>query len=384
MHDPLHRLYRTKLALLAMLLLFVGLGLLIFGHWIQNAAGWRWLTNWPIIDIGSALFTTGLLGVALQYVDGQDSEIRDTQRLERVLAASAPAMRDAVIDGFAFKPDDLARVATPETLDQIITNGLAIRLGDSGFAKEIYDDLAQQAIGVPERLYDVRISIHLSTDRSKPKRRAPMFVTTVRWESTLVPRYQTRRFACVSDLDEFRDLRQDTAANSAWYIGPRTGLDAAAKATFELVEFLVDGKARPIRHTVKTGSQTYSVALGQEAMRSAEPVTIAYTYRTLTSVDENLLQLRVDQPTRGLSVELDYSDAGIDHVNVLDFIASSDRAALMRSPANLPGRSISIDFDGWAFPRSGVAFVWGAQSGAGEPGGSAVEQNIFRGRKVKA
>src|SRR5580765_8955601 len=101
MHDLLHRLYRTKLVLLATILLFAGLALLIFGHWVQHAAGWQWLSDWPLVDIGSGLFTTGLLGVAWQYVDGKDSEVRDTERLRRVLAESAPAMRDAVIRGFA-------------------------------------------------------------------------------------------------------------------------------------------------------------------------------------------------------------------------------------------------------------------------------------------
>jgi hypothetical protein len=358
MHDPLQRLYRTKLALLATLLLFVGLGLLIFARWVQHATGWHWLTNWPIQDVGSGLFTTGLLGVALQYFDGQDSEVRATQRLERVLAAATPAMRDAVIDGFAFKPDDLARVATPETLDMIVTNGLAIRLGDASFAEEIYDDLRQQAIGIPERLHDARVSIRLSMDRSTPKGRAPMFVTTVRWESTLVPHYQTRRFTCVSDIQEFRDLVQDTVANSAWYVGPHTGLDADDKETFELVEFSVDGEARPIRRAAKRGSQTYSVNLGRDVVEVGEPITISYTYRTLISVAGNLLQLRVDQPTKELSVDLDYSDCGISYVNVLDFIASSQKTRVSQSPVTVPGKSVSIEFDGWVFPRSGVAFVW--------------------------
>lgn len=169
MHDPLQRLYRTKLALLATLLLFCGLALLVLGHWALREQGWHWLANWPIVDIGSALFTTGLLGVALQYFDAQDSEARATQRLERVLAAAAPAMRDAVIDGFAFEPDDLARVATAETLDKIITNGLAIRLGDTSFAEETYRDLRQQAIGIPERLHDARTTI--SSGRNSPCRR---------------------------------------------------------------------------------------------------------------------------------------------------------------------------------------------------------------------
>jgi hypothetical protein len=361
MQDPLHLLYRTKLVLLATVLLFAGLGLLIFGHWIDHTAGWHWLTNWPIVDIGSALFTTGLIGVAWQYVDGRDSEARDSERLKRVLAESAPAMRDAVIDGFAFEPNDLARVATTEVLDQIISNGLAIRLGDAGFARDVYEDLRQQAIGVPERLHDARISVHLSPrsiDGGTTPGRPALFIATVHWESRLHPHYQTRRFTCVSDLAEFRELKQDTAANSAWYVGKRTGLDAADPQTFRLVDFTIDGRDRPIRRTSKPGSQTYSVNLGEEAMRDAEQVTIAYTYRTLIAVNEHLLQLRVDQPTRNLTIELDYTNTGIEHINVLDFMAGSEPTRIARTPDAVPEKAITVEYGGWAFPRSGVAFVW--------------------------
>ncbi|HXC76150.1 MAG TPA: hypothetical protein VNU19_03785 [Candidatus Acidoferrum sp.] len=361
MHDPLQRLYRTKLALLATLLTFTGLGLLLLAKWIEHSAGWHWLTAWPISDIGSGLFTTGLLGVALQYFDGQDSEVRATERLERVIARSVPAMRDAVIDGFAFEPDDLARVATAETLDKIVTNGLSIRLGDASFAEEIYTDVRKQAIGTPERLHDARISIRLSPlpmGRGTPNGRAPQFVATVRWEYSLVPTYPTRRFVCLSSLAEYRELSQDSAANSAWYVGARTGMDASSKDTFELMTFAVDGEERTIRRSAKTGSQAYSVSIGKDAIDAGKPVTVAYAYRTLVSVDEHLLQLRVDQPTRGLSIELDYSDTDIDHINVLDFIASSERTRISRLPPAMPGKIVLIEFDGWVFPRSGVAFVW--------------------------
>ena len=358
MHDTLHRLYQTKLALLATVLLFVGLGLLILGHWLPHIAGWQWLSNWPIVDIGSGMFTSGLLGVALQYLDSQDSEVRDTERLRRVLAESAPAMRDAVINGFAFQPHDLARVATPEMLDQIVTNGMAIRLGDADFAREIYADVRQQAVAVPERLHDARILIRLSRDAGALKRHRPFYVATIRWEFRLTPVYTTRRFVCLSDVEEYRDLEQDTVATSAWFVSPQTRLDAAAKSTFELVEFLVDGEPRPIRRTTKENSQTYSVNLGQPAMHTAEPVSIAYTYRTLIAADGHLLQLRVDQPTRGLTVELDYGDTDISHVNVLDYISSSEPTRVSASPATVPGRSVTVEFDGWVLPRSGVAFVW--------------------------
>jgi hypothetical protein len=359
MHDTLHRLYRAKLTVLALVLLFVGLGLLIFGHWIESQEAWRWLRNWPIIDIGSGMFTTGLLGVGLQYIDSQDSEARDTERLKRVLADTTPAMRDAVIDGFAFQPADLARVATTDVLDKIITNGLGIRLGDPAFAQEIFKDTRLQAIEAPERLHDARISIRLSRGRPTAKRRVPMFVATIRWEFSLVPKYPTRRFVCLSDRDEYRDLNQDTAATSAWYVNPRSGLDASSKETFELVDFAVDGEPRPIRRTTKLDSQTFTVALGQEAMQATAPVTVTYTYRTLLAAGGHLLQLRVDQPTRGLSVSLDYTDTDIESISVLDFIASGQQSVISRSAAKLPERAVNLDFDGWVFRRSGVAFVWG-------------------------
>jgi len=358
MHDPLQRLYRTKLALLATLLMVAGLALLFFARWLDAAAGWAVLRSWPILDVGSGLFTAGLLGVALQYFDGQDSEVRATQRLERVIGAATPAMRDAVIDGFAFKPEDIARVATPEVLDKIITNGLAIRLGDAEFAEEIYDDLRQQAIGIPERLSNARTSIRLSMDRDTAKSRIPLFVTTVRWEFDVVPKYGTRRFVCLSDLDEFRDLDQDTVATSAWYLRPQPGVDAAAKDSFELLDFTVDGEARPIRRSSKQDSQTYNVSMGREVMESGKSVHVAYTYRTVLPVSGHRLLLRVDQPTKGLAVEVDYSDTELSELQVMDFISSSQKARIGKSPESVPGKVVSLEFDGWVFPRSGVVFLW--------------------------
>ncbi|SDI90353.1 hypothetical protein SAMN05444157_0723 [Frankineae bacterium MT45] len=361
MHDPLHRLYRTKLVLLATVLMFLGLGLLIFGHWAPRTVGWQWTSNWPVVDIGSALFTTGLLGVAWQYVDGQDSEERDTERLRRILAESAPSMRDAVIRGFAFEPSDLARVSTPEVLDQIITNGLAIRLGDASFAADIYDDLRKQAIDMPERLEDARVSIRLSPlpmGRGTANGRASLFAVTMRWEYKLKPVHTTRRFVCTSDLAEFHDLDADDAGTSVWYFQPKGDITAEQKEAYELLDFTVDGKARTIRRTSKAASQTYTVNIGTEAIASAEPVTVAYTYRTVSAVEGHRLRLRVDQPMKGLSVELDYTDTDLTHVAVLDFIASGQRTRISRAPSTLPERALQVEFDGWVFSRSGLAFVW--------------------------
>lgn len=49
MQDPLHRLYHTKIVLLATILLFAGLALLVVNHLIPHAGGWRLAAGagWP-------------------------------------------------------------------------------------------------------------------------------------------------------------------------------------------------------------------------------------------------------------------------------------------------------------------------------------------------
>ena len=78
----------------------------------------------------------------------------------------------------------------------------------------------------------------------------------------------------------------------------------------------------------------------------------------MTAADGHLLRLRVDQPTRGLAIELDYGDTDIRNVSVVDFIASSEQTRVSHSPHAVPAKSVGVEFDGWVFPRSGVAFVW--------------------------
>src|SRR4051794_2901466 len=113
MQDLLHRLYKTKLTLLAVLLTVVGLGLLFSAHWPAGQPHWSWLHNLPAADLGLALFTTGLVSIAWQYFAGEVADAHTMALFRRAITEKAPEIRDAVIQGFAFNAEDLARVASP-------------------------------------------------------------------------------------------------------------------------------------------------------------------------------------------------------------------------------------------------------------------------------
>lgn len=357
-HDPLNRIYQLKVTIVALVALGVGITLLTLDRSLNGNTAWSWLTFWPLGELGGILVGAGLLGIVWDYFDGKDREVRDDARVRRLLKEAAPDFRDAVVRGFAVENDDLKRVATPELLDQIASNVLALRLGNRTFASEVYADIRDQAVRAPERWHDVDVSIRLSSIDERSTTGAPRFTVTVTWSYTVTPSHAVQRFACVSDKDEYHDLISDIPSTATWFMTPRPGFDASQKEAFELVDFTVNGERRTIRRSERKTGQTYSVNIGDDLVRGAEPVQITYLYKTITPQSGHLLYFDIEQPTKNIKVEFDYSAVDVAHVSVLDLIASSKRSRVLRLPDNVPGKSITVDFDGWVFPRTGFAFVW--------------------------
>lgn len=353
MRHLLEDLYKARLQLIAVVLTVIGALLMIAARSVAS----DWLTVVPLDEIGSAMFTTGLLAVAFEYIDRKDGDRRAMQRLRSTLREEAPAIRDAVLEGFASSPEALSNVASPQTIDRIATNALALRLGDPALAADVYGDIRKQVIRAPERWRDVRVSVVLSPADADLAGANALFVATVRWEYRVRPATSVMRFACVSDLDEYRELLLDPTITSPWYFEPLADLDASSRKAYELLQFTVDGQYRPVRRTQRKGAQLYTASIAHDG-ESQDEVLVSYTYRVLVQQAGHLLYLDVSRPTKGLHVQFWYGDTGIRFVNALDFIASAEQPRVVRAPRSVPTPAIDIGFDGWVFPRSGVAFVW--------------------------
>ncbi|MCA4994223.1 hypothetical protein HWD35_05815 [Tsukamurella tyrosinosolvens] len=362
MTSTLDELRLTKKILAGLVFVVVGVVLINVGEHIAPMPGWEWLQWLRLGELGTICIGAGLLSVWLDHYLKKTNDEADDLRLDRLFTRKLPEMRDMVLAAFAFKPDDLRRVATPDMLDQIITNSLSLRLGDDTFASEIYRDIRDQAVKATERWHDASVSIHLSPaiagSSTTGAATDPLYVVTVRWEYTTVPAHHTRRFACVGTRDDYDELSHEPGETSAWFFTPKAGLTAGDTEAFEVLQFTVDGTPHKIRRSTRRGGQIYSVNLGSETIDRAEPVTIAYTYRTVVRRDGHLLHFDIEQPTRGISVEFDYGDTDIDRVSVLDLIPTTQAARTERTPKEVPARIIRVDYAGWMFPRSGFAFVW--------------------------
>jgi hypothetical protein len=250
-------------------------------------------------------------------------------------------------------------VASPATLDRIISNCLAIRLGDPDLAADVYIDLRQQVLQADERHYDTHVSVRLTPRHDGPVGgEGAMFVATVRWEYRVTPPPLIRRFSCVSDPVEYRKLLRDPTAAGVWLFDPTAHLNADSPEVFSLVQYTVNGAAQRIEHTHRPGAQLYTVTTNPDELPAGTGCHVSYTYRTLAPQHGHLLFLDFNRLTKGLTVEFTHTDCGIAHVNALDFIAGAQHPRVVRNPRSVPTPAINIGYDGWIFPKSGIAYTW--------------------------
>ena len=367
MLDPHQRLVNLKLLFGAFALAVFGVALMVLDSYLSTQSGIGLLALIPLSEIGGTLLVAGIIGIALdRWIDGDRGAVLEKlveKVMLRVMGRLAPTLRDSVIQAFADNIDNLSVIATDEFLDQLARNALTLRLGDRDFAEDIYADVRDQAIlGSTERWRDTTISMNLSPlsiDRGHAaSSQPPLFVLTARHEYTVAPAHAVRRFSAVSDEKHYEELLDDSTSTSIWHINPKIGIDAGSREAFELVQFSVDGEERSIRRTGKSGSQTYSVNLGPDAVRDRTPVTIAYTYRTVVRQYGHMLHVETEQPTKGLDVTLEYGDCGIAEMRLIPFISSSKKVRNYRMPESVPEQSVGIGFDGWCTKGQGVVAVW--------------------------
>ena len=336
-----------------------GILLIMTNGWMSalNLGDFGWLHALPLGELGGTLFGAGFLGTLFEYSFRKDQEEATVEQFREIIREQAPAMRDAVIEGFAIHPQDLRRVANPELLDDIASNVMSLRLGDEQFAREIYRDIRDQAIHAAERWYDVEVRIRLSDRTQGSAASAPLFDVVVEWEYTTVPSGPVRRFACVSDRDEYNDLRQDVPATSTWMMVPRPGMDASSRDFYELLELTVDGEPQVIRRTARKTGQTYTVNLGDKAM-AGTPVRIRQMFRTVTPTWGHRLFFELPQPGRNISLTLDYTATDIAHMRVSDTVGALVPPQVTQLPNTVPGRAISVEAPGWLLSKAGFAFTW--------------------------
>lgn len=355
--SPYHRLRRLKAALLAVSFTLAGILLMMLNAWLTplQLGDWQWLHALPLGELGGTLFGAGLLSTFFEYTFRRDQERAVTERFRQTIREEAPALRDAVIEAFRFHRQDVARIATPELLDDLARTSLGLRFGDPAFGREVYADIRHQAMAAEERWYDARVDATLGIPRGRSIAPTPFFDLRVRWEYTVTPRHRFRKFAVVSDRQRYDQLVAERGETSVWYRRPVPGLAVSDPEVFTLEQFTVNGTPVPFTREVDEVSQVYTVDLGEQVIQQEQAVVISFSFRTRTLRSGHVVHLDIDRPTRGLDVELRYDPEQVGQMRILDFASIGEGGRLTQVP-NTP--TLRYRYDGWLSPRAGMVFVW--------------------------
>ena len=184
------RLLKTKAALLAVSFTLIGVLLIMLNAWLATLSlgDWSWLHHLPLDEVGGPLLGAGLVSTILDYSYRRDQEDVAIQRTQQAIVELLPAKLWSVLcEGLTRHPGELARLTTPERLDDAAAAIMAQRLGDEQFAREIYTDIRDQAIRAAEWWYDVEARVRLSTAVERSTAGTPLLDVTVEWEYTPCP-----------------------------------------------------------------------------------------------------------------------------------------------------------------------------------------------------
>ena len=102
----------------------------------------------PLGELGGTLFGAGLLSTFFEYTFRRDQEAHMLARFRHIIREEAPAMCDAFIEAFRFDRQDVARIATPELLDDLARTSLNLRLQRARIAKGLSQEALAHAGGI--------------------------------------------------------------------------------------------------------------------------------------------------------------------------------------------------------------------------------------------
>ena len=95
----------------------------------------------------------GLLSTFFEFAFRRDQERAVTERFRHTIREEAPALRDAVIEAFRFDRQDVARIATPELLDDLARTSLGLRLQRARIAKGLSQEALAHVAGISTYTY---------------------------------------------------------------------------------------------------------------------------------------------------------------------------------------------------------------------------------------
>jgi hypothetical protein len=234
-------------------------------------------------------------------------------------------------------------------------DGFALVSSDSDFTR------------LAERIREAGLTVHGHGEETKTKTNLPAACDTFVFVETLAATAPQKPAAtpdqtrvaprAATSTPASLGAASDSATSAPAYFESRANLDASSPEVYDLLEFTVNGQLRPVRRIKPSGaqsspspSQTLATRRGKRSRSPTHPRARPAAWSSVPPGLRSPVQGRRGEPRlRGLRHPL-HERARLH--------PGAESTRVVRSLDDAPSPAAEARYDGWAFPRSSVAFCW--------------------------
>lgn len=261
-----------------------------------------------------------------------------------------------------FDPEIIDKRLSQFQIDEILVHSINRRYNEMDFSREVAEFISSGALSSDERRYDAsyKISLFPLAKGSGDDVETHFFECYLTYEYTKRLSARTLRFICLDNAHSFNDALGERTIEWRW-LDSRKRLFPRFDENFYSVENLtVDGEVQVIKvQRQENGDVTYRAVLSRR-LKIGEIYRFVYRIRIKLESLSNCFFVDVREPTKSISVDFDYGNVPISHVNVFDSFSSNKHAQITYTPPDPKvARSVRVIIDkDWVIPKSGVLFSW--------------------------
>ncbi len=244
--------------------------------------------------------------------------------------------------------DVLDRLIPPEEMEEIIKDCLQLRLNEE-VGEALYQGLLEAIFGQRGKELQYRRDLR---HRVWFEEREDRYEVRTEIEYYKVLNSDSFYVACAKDEESLAYYFQDPLCEYRWLLER----ERVETHDFQVRSLRVDGRKLAPKEEKQT-ERGYEVHFQEPRLRSKlnQPVKMEIETQTWQSKVSRELPIYIVYPTKGMEVTFDYAQTSIEGVKAISFLAGKDRYPQRRDSQ---GRSLTISLEGWAFPNSGITFIW--------------------------
>ncbi|SEP52430.1 hypothetical protein [Amycolatopsis saalfeldensis] len=355
----LHRIYRLRLTIAAIVFTALGTVLLIVSH------------SDKLDNIALALLGLGVVSIVFEYGNRsvaaeQHREALDEQRqaFEHSLREFTTELRDSVLEGLAADDPAVFRHVTDDAFDRITQYRLTRRLGNADLARDIVRDLSDQVTHSQGRLrYDQHISITITPwtpHDIDDAESLSLYMASVRCSHrTEAPLGELERqyFRAVASPEDYAARLRDPNTVTGRIFPPNGPLAAASPDVFTLLRYDINGVPQAITDTTASGERVFTVT-PTTTVEPGKLYTVDYEYQALIDRDDHGMRLDITAITHRLAVDFTTYDSAIRHVEPVIAVPGYQPTRVHHTRTGHDITTITSTVEGWIRPVTTISFIW--------------------------